>query len=796
MFSNYFKIALRNLAKYKVYSLINVLGLAIGLAASLLLTVYIVDEITFDQFHEKSDRIYRLIPRIEVPGQAVRRVDESPGALSFAVSQNFPEIEAMARITPLGRADITYENNAYYEAFLTADASLFDVFDFPFIQGDSESALSRPSSVIVTEETARKYFGDENPIGKTLTSVRGDYRVTGVLKDIPSNSHLQFGMLFSTPTELRDLQNSWDELFSFAYFLLTEDASAVDLESKIANYTAEGTPDQIRQVLTPELQALEDIHFGSGDIENSLSLNPGSFDTILVLTGIVFFILFIACINYVNLATARSVSRAKEIGLRKVVGAGRRQLIIQFLAESILLTCLAFLIALVFAQLLLPFFSEFTGKVLELNTVLNLSQGYLIFIAIILIGIGAGTYPAFYLANIGLTGSLKGKNAANSSSLSLRKGLVVIQFCLSIILLIATLVSRQQIDYISSKTLGFDSESLIVVDINSGSSRENYAVIKNLFLNNPNVSSVSVSSRVPGEWKNLQQVDTRRPSEDDTSNQRVTFIGGDSDFLETFAIELLAGRNMLPTESTTSNLIVNEALATSFGWGQQEAIGQQIVLSDGQETIATVVGVVSDFHFRSLHEEIGPLIIANSHTAVQSIDYFTAKINSVDIAGTIQHLRQAQAQFDPETPFEYHFLDEQIASFYESDRLTASLFQIAAILAVFIACLGLYGLSAIATEQRTKEIGIRKVLGASVTQLVTLLTFDFVKLVVLANLIAWPVVYYLMNIWLRTFAYHSDIDLVSFILAGLYLIIAALITVGGYTMQVAKQNPAKSIRYE
>lgn len=798
MYGNYLKIALRNLSKYKVYSSINILGLMLGLTAGLLLTIYIVDEFTFDRFHEKSDRIYRLIPSIEFPGQPVQYIDVAPGALMPTLAQDFAEIESYAQLAVLGRADITYENNAFYESFLIADANLFDIFDFNFQQGDKISSFANPNSVVMTEDAASKYFGSEDPMGKTLQSNRGEFIVSGVLENIPTNSHLQFNLIFSMPGGFQEQAQNWDNFGISSYFLLNENSSIEQLESKFAEFIQDKVPTEISEIMGLTVQPLEEIHFDSAEIQNSLSDNMGSINTIYTLTGIVFFILFIACINYINLATARSVNRSNEIGLRKVVGAEKKQLILQFLTESILLTGLAFVLAIAATQMLLPWFNGFTGKSLSFANILQPSIAYSILAVGLLVGIGAGTYPAFYLANIKTIGVLKGKQAASKASLLLRRSLVVTQFCLSVVLLVATLIAIQQMNFIRNKPLGFEAESVVVVDINSGFSRNGYEAIKNEFLSSPNVHSVSVSTRVPGEWKDMIELGARLPGQDSTQSLRSTFIGADSDFLETFSIELLSGRNFLPGQSDLNNVLINQSMARRMNWDENQSLGKSVLLSDNETEYysATVTGVIPDFHFRSLHEEIGPLIIGHSHTEIQSIDYFSARISSADVSETLQHLQASQAIHDADTPFEYHFLDEEIKNFYETDELTTSLFSIAAAIAVFIATLGLYGLSAFATEQRTKEIGIRKVLGATVAQLLRLLSLDFIKLVIIANVIAWPAVYYLMTIWLDGFAYHEGIGLTNFVLAAMFLVLITLITVSAHTTRLALENPIKSIRYE
>ncbi|NKB33270.1 MAG: FtsX-like permease family protein [Pseudomonadales bacterium] len=798
MFSSYLKLALRNLAKYRVYSAINIFGLGIGLTATLLLSLYLVDEFSFDRMYTKSDRIYRVLLEISLPGQDPITIDNTPGALAPQLAADYPEIESQTQLFVLGRADITYQESSFYENYTAADPAIFDMFDYEFIQGDAGTALDLPNGVILTESTATKYFGDEDAMGKLLQSNRGEFIVTAVMQDPPLNSHIQFSMLFGLPSEVREQFFNWEDFFSNSFILLSENASIANLEAKLPEFVETRVPDELKDSVTFRLQPLTEMHFGSSDIQNSFSNTTGSLSTIYTLAGIGFLILFIACINYINLATARSINRAKEIGLRKVVGAERNQLVVQFLSESILLTLFAFVFALVATQALLPIFNGFTLKSLSMTSLLTPSMGGLVIALSLMVGISAGLYPAVYLANTRVLLTLQRQLKSGSKSLSLRKTLVVAQFAMSITLLVATLIAMQQMEFIRAKPLGFETENLVVIDINSGPSRSGYEAIKNEFLSHPNVQSASVSTRVPGEWKNIVPVNTRRDGQLESDSRLASFMGMDQDFIGTFALELIQGRNLDRGEADMNNIVVNEALIDAMGWQLEDAVGQSVVLSNREleDYPATIVGIVRDFNFRSLHEEIAPLVLGYSHTSIQSIDYFTARISAVNVSETLEHLEASQARYDPETPFEFHFLDEQIDLFYRADELTTILFSIAASLALFIACLGLYGLSAFATEQRTKEIGIRKVLGASIGQLLKLMSLDFIKLVLIANLIAWPLVYYLMSIWLNGFAYAQTINLTSFVLAALFLLVATIVTVSGHTIRVALANPIDSLRYE
>ncbi len=796
MFANYLKSALRNLSRYKTYSAINIFGLAFGLTAVLLLSLHVFDEFTFDRYHSKSDNIYRLLLDFTQPGQATQTVDSVTGALAPAMAAQLVEVEAYAQLFALGRADVTYQQNEFYEPFLAADPRLFEMFDFEFIQGDPVSSLAGPDSVVITEDAAARFFGNEDPMGKVLESLRGNFQVTAVVADFPPNSHLQFDVFFSAPGFFAEKATEWDDFDAVSYLLLNPNTDLEALEARIAELVQANVPAPFNDMMSIRLQALTDIHFGSAGIQSNVSGNSGQVNTVLTLAAIAFFILFIACINYINLATARAMSRAGEIGVRKVIGAQRRQLLLQFLSESIILTLIAFAVALFATWLLLPLFNGFTGKSLSLGSMLAPSLSSSIVLFAIVVGIAAGAYPAVYLANTRILAALQGKEKASRASLNLRKGLVVAQFCLSVILLVATFVAIRQMDFISARSLGFDPENIVVMDINSGASRGNFQAIKNELLSSPGVESVSVTSRVPGEWKNIVQLGAVAAGQDASEAIRSSFMGVDQDFFATFGVDLVAGRNYSGAESDANNVIINQQLARMLNW--DDPVGQQLqlVLPQGDIYPLTVIGVAADYHFRSLHEPIGPLVLGAWNNPIQAIDYFSAKISGENMPATLVDLENAQGLYDPDTPFEFHFLEEQIAIFYESDELTTALFGIAAAIAVLIACLGLYGLSTFATLQRSKEIGIRKILGATVAQIITLLSLDFIKLILLANLIAWPVVFYLMNLWLNSFAYHTAMSLVSFLLAALLLVIVTFFTVSGHAFRVAMANPVDSIRYE
>lgn len=805
MFKNYLKIAWRNLRKHKAYSAINVAGLALGMACCILLLLYVQNELAFDAFHEKADRIYRITETESSPEKSERHFPFTMGPLAPALTGEFPEVVSAVRLRDrfgTGRFSARYGERHFYEGdYLITEPSFFEIFDFKLLQGEAKAVLQEPLAVVLTQTTAQKYFGNENPLGKVLTTDRfGELHVTGVMADPPRLSHLDFNMLVSFATleanrGWKQFIDSWDSE-SFITYVLTQqpvDVAAFNarINAVVDRHRGE-SPQNLRQVA---LQPLRDIHFHSAHLEFDRNRDQGDISYLYVFAAIAFFILFIACINYMNLATARALKRAKEIGMRKVAGAFRSQLVGQFLGESILFSCLSLLSALMLVELVLPSINAFSGKDLALNFDRHGGTMILILTALaFFVGIVSGSYPAFYLAKLSPTVLFKGDSHAPAGATRLRRVLVVTQFAVSIIMIIATVAAAQQLRFIRTKNLGFNQEQLVVIDINSGSARRNHFSIKNEMAKIPEVTHVSVSSRVPGEWKNLMQiaaVPVRAPS---ATAHTLYYVGIDEDFLQTFEIDLQEGRNFSNTMSTdTSAIIINEIAARLLGW--TSPLGEELSVP-ASKFRGRVIGVVNDFHFQSLHEKIGPLILGHWDNPIQAIDYFTVRLRPENLPRTLTALQRVHERFDQTTPFEFNFLDERLNDFYRADIRLGKIFGVSAGLAIFIACLGLLGLAAFTAEQRTKEIGVRKVLGASVTQIVMLLSKDFTVLVLLATAIASPVAYWMLARWLQNFAYHINLGLDTFLLAGLVALLVAWLTISVQAIRAALANPVEALRYE
>jgi len=659
--------------------------------------------------------------------------------------------------------------------------------------------LTEPHSVVLTESSAKKYFGDEDALGQTIKVERfGDFKVTGVLKDPPPNSHLNFSMLLSMATlqaidGWRRFSERWDSDNFITYLVLNDAASAPALEAKLAGFNRHYRGDAAQNSRF-FLQPLRDIHFRSNDIEFDRNQNKGDVAYVYIFSAIALFIVFIACINYMNLATARSMNRAKEVGMRKVVGAYRRQLIGQFLSEALMFAAVAFGLACVIVEVLLPTFNQFTGKQLSLDFAKFDWLPLVLLAMALLVGLIAGSYPAFFLSRLRPAFILKSSLNPSSSASWFRKGLVVTQFALSIVMMVATVVVYHQMSYVRTKRLGFNQEQMLVVDINSSSARKNFQAIKTEMQLSPAVRGVSVSSRVPGDWKNIVEVGVVPEGAPETDIHTLNLIGVDENFMNVFEVEVAEGRNFsaeFPTD--TSAVLLNETAVKEFGW--DSPIVKSIRVPEENYT-ARVIGVVKDFHFRSLHEKIGPLVLANWNNPIDRIDYFTARISGQDIPGTLKYLQSVHEKFDQITPFEYNFLDERLNDFYRNDQRVGSLFGIAAGLAIFVACLGLFGMAAYSAEQRRKEIGVRKVLGATTTNVILLLSKDFTKLILLALAVAAPPGYYFMNQWLQDFAYRVNINVGMFLLAGVIALAIAWLTVSYQAIKAALANPVESLRYE
>lgn len=810
MFRNYLKIAWRNLLKQKAFSFINIFGLSAGLTCFLLIALYLTDELTFDAFHTKAGSLYRVIETSTTPSGKEATATAVAYNVGAAAQKDLPEVAGSCFFTGGSRANVWNDENknVFYETYRIANASFFELFDFPILQGNRQ-ALSAPHTVVLTEETALKYFGRKDVLGKTIrTEADGlPFTITGVIK-IPGNSHIQFNLLFSEATDLSDTSyrketsNDWTSNAYPTYIQLKEGQDAAATAGKIEKLVMQHRTGEDGRKSHFGLQPLRDIHFypnGSTDDKSNSRIRY------LYVFGIVaLFVLFIACINYMNLTTARFAGRSKEIAVRKVAGALRKSLIVQFLAEALLITVIALLVALAAVQLLLPAFNDFTGKELSLG----IHTDYRIWLGVIastgIAGLMAGIYPALFQSGLKPLLLLKNKLKLTQGHLSFRRVLVVFQFSISIIMMIATIVVFQQLKYLDSKDMGFNKEQLLVVDINSGQVRRSAATIKNEYSKLSAVKDVTITSRVPGEWKNIPQVKVKPADNVSTIPQDMFYIGADEDFLKTYAIKLQSGSNFAAGSPDSQAVLINATAAKALGITEAKDQWMEIpasVFGDGINTFAIpfkvrIMGIVQDFNFRSLREKVMPMIIGNTRLRIHNIDYFTVRLNTTDMAGTLKQMESILHSIDASHLFEYNFLDKQWELFYQEDKKREVIFLCVAFMTILIACLGLFGLATYAAEQRIKEIGIRKVLGASISSIITMLSKDFVKLVLIAAVIAFPIAGWAMHQWLQEFAYQVGLQWWMFLLAGSAALLIALCTVSFQAVKAALMNPVKSLRSE
>jgi len=815
MLRNYLKIALRNLWRNKVYSSINIFGLTAGLVCFLLIALYVFDELTYDGFHSKAGRIYRVINEKTSPEGKESKIAAVGYKIADQATADIPEVKMAARFTSSGRINIAdpVSTNTVHELFVTANPAFLQVFDFELLEGNRATALTAPRSVILTEETAKRIYGVSSVVGRTLKADVDSlpFIVTGILKDFPSNSHLSFNLIFSESSRtgkryLKFINSDWTSNNFSTYLVLDKNAHVAKATQKLNQMVAGNRKNNTDGKSKLTLQPLTSIHFHSAGIEgdNTRREKKGNLSYIYVFSIVALFVLLIACINYMNLTTARFANRGKEIAVRKVAGAVRANLVSQFLSEAFVMAVLALILALVITKLVLPSFNAFAEKQLELTVSTDYRIWTGIFATVTLVGLFAGSYPAIFQSGLKPLLLLKNKVQQGKGHLSLRKGLVVFQFALSIMMIIATLVVFLQMKYVNTANMGFNKEQLVAVDINSGAVRRGAETIKSEYAKIPGIKSVSATSRVPGEWKVISKIKAKHQGSA-AEGDDMYFFTADDQFLKTFEIGLLKGRNFsTATLADSSAILINETAAAVLGIkepSEQMVEMPSLDYNGNIETLdepfrARVVGITRDFNFRSLREKIAPMIIAYQKNPVDRIDYFAVRLATGHADQTLKQMESILHKIDPNHLFEYNFLDKQWEIFYRDDKKRETIFLAIAVMTILIACMGLFGLATYAAEQRIREIGIRKVLGASIVQLIGMLSKDFVKLVVIAAMIAIPIAWWMMNSWLKDFAYRTKIYWWVFLIAGSMALIIALCTVGLKALKAAVANPVKSLRTE
>mgnify|MGYP006277518275 CR=1 FL=1 len=803
MIGNYFKTALRNILKHKSYSLINIIGLSIGIACFVLIGLYIADEMSYDRYHEKSDRIYRVVNVYDFDGVGENSAS-APFPVAFTLKNEYPGlIKNVVRIFDfqVSRSLVEYKDKSFNERNLFfADSTFFNIFDYEFVKGDPETALQEANSVVITETAARKYFGDEEPMGRVLRyDDRVNLKVTGLIRDVPLQSHFQFSLVASMSTIRQitrgQLPRTWVWNPCWTYVLLKEGVAPEEIDKDLPNYVNKFFYDAEKENISLYLQPLEDIHLKSKlDYEIEPNNDIGN---LYILAVIAFFLLVIAAINFMNLATATSTGRSKEIGIKKVVGAYRKQIIRQFLGESIMMSFFAMIVALFLIELALPAFNDFTGKEISLSRLFHpVYMGALLLITL-LTGFLSGVYPAFYLSSFKPVQVLKGKVSKGAKSGKSRKVLVVMQFAISIALIISTFIAYDQISYIRNADLGFKKDDIIIVPINRTNIAEGFKEFKNELQNNPDIYSVTAMDDILGKAHNTHEFRPEGYPEDKWNFYPALVVH--YDFLKTFDIKVIAGRDYSELHKTDpmKGLLINEAMVRHLGWGSPEkALGKKLITIRGDER---VIGVTENFNVTSLHQPAGPFAL-NMKEEEWSIHWFTNFMAVRHIPGkekeVLAYLEKKWKEREGERPFEYSFLEDELSQLYEGEEKLGSLSLIFAVLIIFIAALGLFGLASFMAEQRTKEIGIRKVLGAQTLSIIRLMSFDFMKLVLIATLISWPLSYIFMDNWLENFAYRTQINLPAFVLAALIALTIAMSITSVKAYFASQTDPVDTLKYE
>lgn len=783
MFKNYFKIAYRNLLRNKTYAFINLFGLGISIAAVILIMLYIRFEFSFDDFHSSEDRLYRVSVKTYKEGNLRYDSPIFVPPIGPAMVRDFPEVENYTRFST-DRTSYFYINEkpVRVNEIIYADSTFFDIFNFDLIAGTTENALKNPYSIVLTEKTAEKLFGSTNPIGKVVNINKSDdYLVTGIVQSPPANSTVQFNALISFETRYENPNNFMGWMGGnqyITYIRLKENTRPEILEAKFPQFMWEYVNKDLEKFnakYEPYLQPVREIHFVETGTTN-----------IYIFAAVGLLILLIASINFINLTTAHYTRRVKEVGVRKVLGADRKILITQFLTETLLLTFAALLIGLVLALLAAPYYRELMQRdFFSLNLFDPLQMSALIGL-LFLVGILAGSYPAFYLSSIKAAASLRSDSGKKVRRFSLHNVLIVAQFTISVGLIIITLVISSQLTYIKNKELGYNKENILVLSLENESAQLQTELIKQRLKSIPGIIDISATSQVPSDGFTSNGYILGNSS----TSVLINVVDVDDDFLDTYNIELLDGRNFSKEFSTDREaVLVNEALVKTFGWNEPL---KRKVSRNGDHS---VIGVVQNFNFASLHKEIAPLIITNKPWG-DKFDYLSLKINTNDYSSLISEIETEWKSINPTWPFEYNFLDEKIERVYKSEQNFMELFFYFSFLAIIIASLGLFSLSSLSAEQRTKEIGIRKVLGASVAGIANLLTKKYLLLVAAANLIAWPAAFYLCSKWLENFAYRIDLTPVPFLIAALIAFLITIFSVGYRALKAASMNPVRSIKYE
>ena len=812
MLKNYFKIAVRNLLRNKTFSVINIAGLAVGLSCFLVISLYVLDELSYDRFSANASRIYRVNTDLRF-GESELHIATTSDMMGQVLKKDYPQVEQYTRLYSHGGYKLIRKGANYMKELrvVHADSTFFDVFGFPVAAGDAHAALDQPNTVVVTESTAKRYFGETNVVGKTISVAAGDkdevYKITAVIKDLPKNSQFNYDFLFS----MKNADYQWGQYSSHnfhTYLVLAEGTDYKGFEKKFEEYTARYVVPYVQQFM--KVSNMDEFRKSGNELKYSLipltkihlysdyrdELAPGgSIRYIYIFSAVALFILLIACINFMNLTTARSANRAKEVGIRKVLGTGKKQLIWQFLSESILMVGLSLTIAVAITWLSLPAFNGIANKAISITGLLSPPILILLFLLPVIVGFIAGSYPAFFLSSFRPVEALKSKLKIGGKSGGLRSALVVFQFATSIVLIIGTIVVYKQLHFIQTKDIGFNKDQVLVIN-DAYSLGKNLDVFKEDISRLSSVKSATTSGYLPiDNTGRSNNTFFSTPAADVKSGFNIEEWLVDEDYLPTMGMQLVSGRNFskeFPSDS--SAVLINEAMAKLLN--RKELLNSKVYkgAGDGNNLAAyNIIGVVKNFNYESLHKNVGPLCLRINRYGGELVSF---KVDASNIGNIISAAENRWKSLAPAMPFSYRFLDESFNQMYDAEQRVGKVALIFSVLAIAIACLGLFGLATFIAEQRTKEVGVRKVLGASVSGIVRLLSKDFIKLVAIAFIIAVPLGWYFMHRWLQDFAYRIDIEWWVYAVAGILALLIALITVSTQAIRAALANPVKSLRSE
>lgn len=794
MFRNYLKIALRNLVKQKGYAFINTAGLAIGMGVCLFLVLLSQYAFTYDQYHENSEQIYRIADKITQTNGDILDVAISPSPWGQAMVSDFPEIKESVRFLGRGAA-VQYEDKILRQGVTYVDEAIFRVFTYPFKYGNAEGALARPNTIVLTEPMSIRYFGEENPVGKTVLLDKVPFEITGVLQKLNPQSSFLFNSLASFASQNEESYtsiNNWRSHNLYTYLLVEEGTNIAALEAKFGDFISKNVGEEYVARYEPHLQNIAELLLNSNlYAEHGESLE---ISYIYIFSAIALLILIIACINFVNLATAQGLKRAKEVGVRKVMGAFKNQLVFQFLAEALLLSIIAVLISLVLVEFALPWFNDLAEWQVQANYFSNLFYLFAIIGFVVFVGLLAGGYPAFVLSSFKPIKVLKGENAGVNGKSILKTGLVITQFTVAIFMIISTGAVDSQLDYLKNKDLGFNKANVLITSVPSQASGNEVDLVRDELFRIPGVSEVSFSSNTPGnESGNRAQFHPEGPLAE--NGILVNNYSIDDHFITQFKLEVIDGRDFSSdfASDSVNSVIVNESAVERFGW--EDPVGKTVSGSNaaGEKTLFNVVGVVKDFHYETLHASIRPLVMRNVPSEFFDI---SVRINSDNIADVTDQIAATLKSLNDGIPVWYYYLEDDIATDYSTEEVIGEMLRYFTYLTIFIACLGLLGLVSFTVINRKKEIGIRKVLGASVTSIVQSISLEFVKLVVVGFAVGAPLAYFLVTQWLNSFAYSSPPSAFIFISSGVVTILIALLTIGYQAIKAALANPVDSLKSE